>query len=101
MSATITVEALSVAAFGQALQAMPHETRATVVATEHGTPWATVDISPMTDTVRAVFPNYPGGGRGDTERRTGHMGVMLYRGDNSLVLRTVIDRARRMAKASA
>ena len=98
---TITIEAKSVAAFTQALAALPHETRADVTATEAGTPWATVDISPMTDTTRAAFPNYLTGGRGDAERRTGHMGVVLYGGrtDNSHALGVVVNRARKMARA--
>ena len=104
MSDTITIPALSVAAFAAALADLPHETRAVVVAVEDGTPWATVRVSPLTDSARSVFPCYEGGATGDTERRTGHRGVMFGAGltqDRAKALHTVIDRARRMAKAPA
>lgn len=91
----ITVEAPSVAAFAHALAELDHETRAIVTATEHGTPWAAVDVSPMTDTARAVFPTDLDGIRGDTRRR-GQSGVMV-RGRAETPLVTVVDRARRMA----
>lgn len=97
----LTIEALSPAAFAAALEAMPHETRANVTATEHGIPWATVTISPMTDTTWAVFPCYlTMTAQGDTRKR-GQAGVVLYLNDipttRRHALSVVIERARRMA----
>ena len=99
----LTIEAPSVAALARALGDLAHETRAIVTATERGNPWAVVDISPMTDSARAIFPCYPdpdfGGFRGDTAKR-GQSGVIVYSGrDNSHALTTVIERARRMCRS--
>jgi hypothetical protein len=93
----ITVEALSPAAFAHSLAALDHETRAVVVATENGQPWARVDIAPMTDTRRAVFPLDSHGVRGDT-RKPSCSGVMVTKG-NPQALFVVIERARRMHNA--
>lgn len=93
----ITVEAPSVAAFAHALAALPHETYAVVTATENGTPWASVQVSPSTDTQRAVFPVDAYGVRGDTRKR-GQSGVLVS-GTNGYgwhALPSVINRARRM-----
>lgn len=94
----ISIEALSVAAFADALAALPHDARAYVTATEHGTPWAIVSVSPMTDTLRAVFPLLPmpngKGCQGDTRKR-GQAGVSYRTGETGHV-RTVVERARRM-----
>ena len=89
-----------VAAFAHVLARLPHETRAIVSATDvSGQVWATVEVSPMTDTMRAVFPTYSTGLRGDTNRR-GQSGI-AYRGtspgDYLQPLNVVIERARRMA----
>lgn len=97
---TITVEALSVAAFVSALDSMPHETRANVVALENGTPWAVVSLSPLTRTRRSVFPLYGNGVQGDTAKR-GQSGVMILgtadpRNHDALTL--VVNRAVRMHK---
>ena len=40
-------------------------------------PWAVVEVKPLTDTKRAVFPCYRNGLRGDAERRRGHAGVVI------------------------
>jgi len=97
MSDMHAIEAPSVAAFAHALAALPHETRATVTALEHGTPWATVSISPMTDTRRAVFPNYlESSATGDTRKR-GQCGASFDAATAQHALRVVIERARRMA----
>jgi hypothetical protein len=96
---TISVEALSPAAFVAALDALPHETRAVVVATERERPWAYVVVSPMTDTCRSLFPAMPGGVTGDTRRRSAQ-GVMTRTADvagNRRPLGLVVERARRMA----
>lgn len=95
----IDVDALSAASFARIIAALPHETRAVVTAHEHGTPWATVLVTPMTETLRSVFPCYPGGGTSDTSRQ-GQSGVMLGTGDNAHALQVVIARARRMAVSS-
>lgn len=86
-----------VARLCDALAAMPHESRGVVRAeSSDGRVWATFDVSPMTDTQRAIFPNHPGGFRGDTNRR-GQSGVMFRPGANdSRALATVVERARRM-----
>lgn len=94
---TLTIEAPSVAAFVHALAALDHDTRAYVVATENGTPWAQVDVSPLTDSHCSAFPNYIGAGRGDTRKR-GESGVMWTTRDTS-PLSVVIQRALRMARA--
>lgn len=96
----ITIEAPSVAAFAHALTALDHETRANVTATEHGTPWARVDVSPMTDTTRAVFPTDGDGFRGD-DRKRGQAGVMLTPSNAATALPVVVNRARRMFGAHA
>lgn len=94
-----TVEALSVASFVNHLATLPHETRATITATEHGAPWATVTISPTTDTARSVFPCYLNSSTiGDTRKR-GQSGVMVQFGNPTDALRLVVERARRMAAA--
>lgn len=92
------LEAKSVAAFTNALEALDHETRATITATEAGEPWATVTVSPMTNTRRSVFPNYlDTTTRGDTRKR-GQSGVHYVAGsaESRHALVTVIERARRM-----
>lgn len=95
---SMIVEALSVASFAQMLADLDHETRAIVTATENGEPWAHVSITPMTDTVRSVFPVHASGAIGDT-RKVGQCGVMV-RGESSRGhLVTVVERARRMARA--
>jgi len=99
MSEVITLEALSVASLAHQLAELDHETRATVVATENGTPWARLDVSPMTDTHRAVFPLDANGVRGDTSKR-GQAGVMATARDGFSALSVVIERARRMGRAS-
>ena len=96
MTTMITLEAPSIAAFAHALAELDHETRAVVTATEHGTPWAAVEVSPMTDTYRAVFPTDLAGARGDTRKR-GQAGVMATARDGWRTLPLVIGRARRLA----
>lgn len=96
MTTTITVEAASTAAFADVLAALDHETRAVVTATHNGTPWATVEVSPLTDTARSVFPTDRAGVRGDTRRR-GQSGAIFRDDRHPLVV--VIDRARRMHDA--
>jgi hypothetical protein len=96
VTARLTVEAPSVAAFAHALTELAHETRAVVVATEAGTPWAAVEVSPLTDTKRAVFPTDLDGIRGDTRKR-GQAGVIVTPGV-WVGVATVIQRARRMAR---
>jgi hypothetical protein len=96
----LTVEAPSLAAFSAHLAAMPHETRANVTATEHGEPWATVTISPLTDTRRSVFPNYLQSTAVGDSRKRGQCGVSFTDNpaERSHALAVVIERARRMAK---
>ena len=96
---TITIEALSPASFARQLAELDHETRATVVATENGYPWARVEVSPMTDTYRAVFPLDHNGTRGDSRKR-GQAGVMTTARDGYATLPLVIERARRMGRVS-
>lgn len=91
----ITLEALSVASFATQLAELAHETRAVVTATENGTEWARVEVSPMTDTYRSVFPLDAQGIRGDTRKR-GHLGVMATERDGFSSLPVVIERARKM-----
>lgn len=88
----IIVEAPSVAAFSRVLAELDHELRAIVTATENGRPWATVEVSPLTDSTRAFFPTSRDGVRGDTRRRS-EAGVIV-RADGA-ALPTVIQRARR------
>ena len=92
---TTTVEAPSLAAFVHALAALDHELRAVVVATEGGVPWAQVEVSPMTNTYRAVFPLRRDGFRGDTRKR-GQAGVMATARDGFSSLPVVVERARRL-----
>lgn len=103
MAITITIEAKSIAALTREIAELPHGTYATVVATESGAPWATLDISPMTDTRRAIFPNYPGAFRGDTSKR-GQSGVHYdtkhdTQATTRKAIETVVARAARMARA--
>jgi hypothetical protein len=95
---TITVEAPCLAAFVTALTGMDHETHAVVTATENGRPWARVELSPMTDTLRAVFPVDAYGLRGDARKR-GQSGVVVGTGNATAALSVVVNRARRMAAA--
>lgn len=95
---TITIEALSAASLARQIDALDHETRAQIVATENGAPWAYLDVSPMTDTRRSVFPNYEGNFRGDM-RKAGQSGVHFVTGAGSHELSVVINRAARMARA--
>lgn len=99
---TISVEALSVAAFARALHALELPDRGDVVvtATEGGEPWATVDIGVLTAGTRSIFPRFLRGGRGDADRRQAHMGCIVYESQNHMQrgLTLAVDRARRMAR---
>lgn len=97
----LTVEALSAASLASQVAALPHGTSAYVTATEHGTPWAVLRVSPLTDTRVSVFPLIPtSGGKGITgdSRVKGQAGVHYPHGgaDTATFLRVVIERARRM-----
>lgn len=93
----LTIEARSIAALATAIQALDIETRATIVATENGAPWATLSISHLTDSKRAVFPLYQNGVQGDTRKR-GQAGVISTATD-SHPLTVVIGRAARMHRS--
>lgn len=95
----ITTEALSVAAFAGYLASLPHETRANVTATERGVPWATVNVSPMTDTLRAVQPCYLETTAIGDQRKRGQCGVSYRAQDATTHLPIVVERARRMARS--
>lgn len=95
---TITIEAKSAASLAHQIEALDHEARAQVVATENGQAWAYLDVSPMTASRRSVFPNYAGNFRGDT-RKAGQSGVHYVTGNGSHELSVVINRAARMARA--
>lgn len=98
VEARIELEAVSVASFARQLAELDHETRAVVTATESGVPWATVEISPLTDARRSAFPTYLSGIRGDTRKR-GQSGAHFTKWAAADVLSTVIERARRMHRA--
>lgn len=95
---TLTIEAKCQAAFAVALIALDHETRAIVTATENGRPWASVRVSPSTDTKRAVFPVNRNGTGGDTERHVSARGALVPSHIDNVNVRgalaVVIDRAR-------
>ena len=94
----LTIEAKSVAALSRAIQELDHETRARITATENGAPWAYLTVSPMTDTMRSVFPNLNGSGAlGDT-RKIGQSGVAYRANEAAHALAVVINRAIRMAR---
>jgi len=95
MTESLTLEALSPAALAHALAALPLETRATVTATEGGTPWAVMHIAPLTDSARSAFPLDRNGVGGDTRKR-GQSGAIVRHADSSAALSVVIERARRM-----
>jgi len=99
MSARIELEAVSVASFARQLAELDHELYAVVTATENGQPWATVEISPCTDTARSAFPTYLSGIRGDTARRRAHQGARFPIESAEYALARVIERARRMHRA--
>ncbi|MDL5351162.1 hypothetical protein [Microbacterium sp. zg-YB36] len=96
MTQKLTIEAKSVAAFATLLADMPHETRATVTATENGTPWATVSIAPTTDTRRTAFPNILGTTAVGDSRKRGQSGARFTAGEARDALRVVIYRAAKM-----
>lgn len=75
----IMIDALSVASFARQINDLDHETRGIYAACENGQVWAVLDVSPMTDTMRAVFPCDANGNRGDTRKR-GQSGVMWRTG---------------------
>lgn len=98
---TIYVEALSVASLATSVLSLPHETRAHVVATENGKPWAEMNITPTTDSARSIFPTLAGCTSIGDSRNSAHNGVMLLGGrDHTAHMRVVIDRARRMHEES-
>ena len=83
------------------IASLAHETRAIVELEESGAGvWACVEISPTTDTRRAVFPVDLHGVRGDA-RRQGQAGVLLGAGvgADKHALSVVIARASRMYRA--
>jgi hypothetical protein len=99
MTTTIALEALSPASLLAQIIDMPHDTRAEIIATENGTEWARLRISPMTDSARSVFPLMPCGVTGDT-RKAGESGVIVSPNvstDMRRALSTVINRAARMS----
>lgn len=94
----LSIEAPSVAAAIHAVGSLNHETRAAITFTEHGVPWATVSISPMTDTRRAAFPVYLETTVTGDSRKRGQCGAHFNAAESRHALRVVIERARKMAK---
>ena len=64
------------------LAALPSSFTGLVQFTEQGQPepWATIEVGRPTGHNRSLFPCYPDGSRGDTERRVAHMGVLVALG---------------------
>ena len=84
------------------LAALPSSFTGLVQFTEHGqpAPWATIEVGRPTDHKRSMFPCFPDGSRGDTERRVAHMGILVSPGikDNQEKhYRLVVLRASRMS----
>ena len=88
------IEALSPASAARQILALDHETRGVVTLTENGTPWAHVEVSPMTNTMRSAFPVDSHGVRGDTRKR-GQSGVMFGKRDTDALI-LVLRRAQKM-----
>lgn len=81
---------------------MPHETRAVISATENGRVWAILEVSPLTDSARSVFPLIPngwgGGHYGDTNKKS-ESGVIIsnyVKTDKRHALSIVVSRAATM-----
>ena len=76
---TVRIVGLSVASARSQIWEIPLEARLIVEVVESAIsdPWAVVEVKPLTDTKRAVFPCYRNGLRGDAERRRGHAGVVI------------------------
>lgn len=98
MSARVSVEAVSVPAFVEYLATQPRDLRATITATEQGTPWATVTVAPAGE-LRTVFPNFLDSTAVGDSRRVAHAGARFGAADARRALGTVVERARRMALA--
>ena len=84
------------------LASLPSNFNGLVQFTEQGQPepWVTIDVGRPTDHNRSLFPCYPDGSRGDTERRVAHMGVLVSLGtkiNQDKHYRLVVLRASRMA----
>ena len=84
------------------LEELPPNFNGLVQFTEQGQPepWATIEVGRPTDHSRSMFPCYPDGSRGDTERRVAHIGVLVTLGtttNQDKHYRLVVLRASRMA----
>lgn len=95
------VEAPSIAAFAAHLAALPHEYRGIIAACELGDPWAAVEVKPLTDGARTMFPVDRDGQRGDTRRR-GQAGALITMSvDADHAARVIANRSRIMWDASS
>ena len=105
MNTTTKLKANCIADAAFKLAALPSSFTGLVTFTEQGQPepWATIEVGRTTDHKRSMFPCYPDGSRGDTERRVAHMGILVSPGikDNQeKQCRLVVLRASRMAKVN-
>jgi hypothetical protein len=105
MKTTTKLKANCVADAAFKLAALPSKFEGLVQFTEQGKtePWATIDVGKTTDHKRSMFPCFPDGSRGDTERCVAHMGILVSPGikDNQEEhCRIVVLRASRMANVN-